>query len=230
VFEAARFRIAARVARIFGDEHATPPEGKVGVLLLGHRGYVGGLWDEIGRLQFDFLLREGLRPTDVLLDVGCGALRGGVHFVRYLNPGHYIGLDKEPALIRAGKRELGRAMLREKKPAFVISADFDFSTIPRKPTFALAQSLFSHLEPAHIEACLRRLRPAMAAGGRFYATFNEREQRVVAGHSHSHAFFAYRRDELAEIGVTTGWQPSYVGDIGHPRGQVVMLFTPHGRT
>jgi len=27
-----------------------------------HRELVGGLWDEVGRLQLDFLVREGLQP------------------------------------------------------------------------------------------------------------------------------------------------------------------------
>jgi hypothetical protein len=42
----------------------------------GHRESVGGLWDEIGCPQLDFLVEQGLRPHDVLLDVACGSLRG----------------------------------------------------------------------------------------------------------------------------------------------------------
>ncbi len=38
---------------------------------------VGGLWDEIGQLQFDFLRAKGLLPRHKLLDFGCGSLRGG---------------------------------------------------------------------------------------------------------------------------------------------------------
>src|SRR5262245_17052197 len=71
-----------------------------------HRDFVGGLWDEIGRLQFDFLVAHGLKPEHKLVDVGCGALRGGVHFIRYLKPGHYFGLDLNASLIKAGEREL----------------------------------------------------------------------------------------------------------------------------
>jgi hypothetical protein len=57
------------------------------------RSIVGGEWDEIGRLQFDFLNGAGLKPRHVLLDVGCGCLRGGVHFVAYLERGNYVGID-----------------------------------------------------------------------------------------------------------------------------------------
>ena len=52
-----------------------------------HRNSVGGMWDEIGGLQRDFVLGEGLTPDMRLLDIGCGCLRAGVHFVRYLNAG-----------------------------------------------------------------------------------------------------------------------------------------------
>ena len=54
-----------------------------------HRQVVGGMWDEIGALQLEFLQGRGLQPDDLLLDVGCGSLRGGVKFVEYLNPVRY---------------------------------------------------------------------------------------------------------------------------------------------
>jgi hypothetical protein len=41
---------------------------------LDHRAYVGGLWEEIGTLQFEFLLRQGLAPSDCFLDIACGSL------------------------------------------------------------------------------------------------------------------------------------------------------------
>ena len=46
-----------------------------------HREAVGGLWEEMRRLQFDFLANQGLKPDHKLLDIGCGSMRGGVHFV-----------------------------------------------------------------------------------------------------------------------------------------------------
>ncbi len=42
-----------------------------------HRDMVGGMWEEIGRLQFEFLRARGLKPSHRLLDIGCGSLRGG---------------------------------------------------------------------------------------------------------------------------------------------------------
>ena len=70
---------------------------------LPHRKRVGGLWDEVDRLQFDFLVRQGLRPQHRLLGVGCGCgcFRGASNSRRYLEPGRYYGLDADASLIEA---------------------------------------------------------------------------------------------------------------------------------
>ena len=60
------------------------PEGEVGIKLLGHRKYVGGKWDEIGKLQFEFMKSQGVKPSDIVIDVGCGSFRGGIHFIKIM--------------------------------------------------------------------------------------------------------------------------------------------------
>ena len=83
-----------------------------------HRKFVGGMWERIGRHQFDFLRDRGLRPEHRLLDVGCGALRGGVHFIRYLNVGGYYGIDINASLLAAGRDvELPAAGLVDRQTA-----------------------------------------------------------------------------------------------------------------
>jgi SAM-dependent methyltransferase len=137
-----------------------------------HRKAVGGLWDEIGRLQFEFLLSHGLRPDDTLLDIGCGSLRGGVHFIRYLDAEHYVGVDQDRDLLEAGREhELGEVLLREKKPTLICDADFDFSRLGRQFGFALAQSLFTHLPANQIVRCLAETEKVLVPGGRLFATF-----------------------------------------------------------
>ena len=67
-----------------------------------HRKLVGGMWDEIGQLQFDFLLNHGLCQNHALIDVGCGALRGGTKCIDYLDPFKYFGTDINMNLIQIG--------------------------------------------------------------------------------------------------------------------------------
>jgi hypothetical protein len=84
------------------DNRVQDPEQNAQMESLDHRAYVGGLWEEIGRLQFEFLLRQGLAPSDCLLDITRGSLRGGVHFINYVNPGNYLGIQKQRRLVELG--------------------------------------------------------------------------------------------------------------------------------
>ena len=52
------------------------PEGNLGLMLIGYKNYVGGKWDQIGKLQFEFLKKNNLKPDHCFLDIGCGAFRG----------------------------------------------------------------------------------------------------------------------------------------------------------
>ena len=108
-----------------------------------HRELVGGLWDEIGALQFEFLKGRGLLPSHRLADVGCGALRGGVHFVRYLEPGRYHGLDVNASLLEAGRRELAAAGLADRAPELIADGGFALSRFGVDFDVALAVSLFT---------------------------------------------------------------------------------------
>src|SRR5271155_3139558 len=83
----------------------------------GPRGFVGGLWHELGELQFRFLVEHGLRPEHVLLDIACGSLRAGVRLIPYLAEGNYLGIDIDGDLIAHGRDvEIGKTLGAIKKP------------------------------------------------------------------------------------------------------------------
>lgn len=207
---------------------APRPEGPEGVKILGHRKYVGGLWDEIGSLQFEFLVNHGLRPQHYLLDIACGSLRAGVHFISYLERGHYLGIEKEESLLKAGiEDELGTQMYEEKQPQFVISKDFEFQKLSTAPHYALAHSLFTHLPAPVISNCLTKLRSFAREDCVFYATFNEVEEEIVnADTPHDHYIFHYTREQMEDLGAESGWNAQYIGDWNHPRFSKMMRFTP----
>jgi SAM-dependent methyltransferase len=202
------------------------PEGDAGIRMVGHRDYVGGLWEEIGRLQLDFLVEAGLTPAHCLLDIGCGALRAGVHFIHYLAAGNYLGLDKERTLIELGvEKELGTAARLAKQPEFVVSSRFEFAKFTRQPHFSIAQSLFTHLNVDDALLCLGSLRDFVATGHVCFATFFEGESARNASRSHSLLGFYYSRAEMERFGTRAGWHPTYIGDWKHPRRQMMMRYT-----
>jgi|SRR3990172_806872 len=201
------------------------PEGEQEIQRLGHRSYVGGSWEEIGTLQFDFLVRQGLKPSDCLLDIACGSLRGGVHFINFLDVGNYLGIDKENELVALGiEKELGKEMYEEKRPEFVVSDKFEFEKFSKKPRLSIAQSLFTHLTPADMGLCFEKLEAIVDAGHIFFATFLEGDSSANLNTSHSLVGFHYSREEMIGFGSNRGWKATYIGDWNHPRNQMMMKY------
>jgi SAM-dependent methyltransferase len=198
-----------------------------------HREFVGGMWDEIGALQFAFLRAQGLSPADALLDVGCGALRGGVHFVRYLDPGRYCGLDVNASLIEAGRQELGAELLRDKAPQLVVADDFDFAAFGTTFRYALAVSVFTHLDMNRIVICLARMCKVLAPGGRFFASwFEAPAPATIAPQQHPAGIvthyatdpYHYAFAEMQAMASFAGLAVERIGDWQHPRGQRMLCF------
>lgn len=203
-----------------------------------HRSKVGGLWDEIGRLQFDFLVHHGLKPNHRLLDVGCGCFRGGVHFVRYLEPGRYYGLDSDASMIEAGfteELEAGGLLPRLPRENVVVEAGFDASGFGVQFDFALAQSVFTHISANDIRLCLIRLARSVRPGGAFFASFFE----CPPGHAEELPLahepggittfmnrdpFHYREKHVSDLCADLPWRMENMGIWGHPRGQNMLRF------
>jgi SAM-dependent methyltransferase len=199
-----------------------------------HREAVGGRWDEIGRWQFELLVAHGLQPNSRLLDVGCGALRGGIHFIRYLEPGNYYGLDMNASLIKAGREvELVQAGLTDRDPHLLVDGDFNLNRFGTTFSFALAQSVFSHLPANVIHRCLVQIAAVLEPGGRFYATFFEAPTRhhlapinhpsgivTTSDNDPFHYHFSWFSFLAAELPLTV----TNLGDWQHPRSQHVLEF------
>jgi SAM-dependent methyltransferase len=204
-----------------------------------HRSTVRGndaFWDYLGKRQLDYLVEQGLQPSHYVLDVGCGPLRAGVHFIGYLEPGHYAGIDKrEDTLERARRVELPRYGLEDKAPLLLVNGAFEFSELGETFDYAIAQSVFTHLTVNVITRCLVEMAKVLRPGGRFYATIYENPQgktylgeiqqseRVVSYPDRDK--YHYDLDTLRAACQGTGLTMSYGGDWGHPDNQKMVVFT-----
>ncbi|MBN2303471.1 MAG: class I SAM-dependent methyltransferase [Anaerolineae bacterium] len=216
----------------------TPParQTPVAPAIAAHRKAVGAGWDEIGPFQFDFLVSQGLQPEHYLLDVGCGSLRGGVHFVRYLEDGHYYGIDAQQWLLDAAREiELPQAGLADRTVHLLCRDDFDASSFGVRFDYALAQSVYSHLPWNSIYRSLVNVQKVLKPGGRFYATFFEDQggQHKITPFHHERGGritypdqdpYHYEFDVFEDLARRVGLQVAYIGDWNHPRDQKMMVF------
>lgn len=197
----------------------------------GHRAVVGGMWDVIGPLQRDFLIAQGMKRTDRVLDIGCGALRGGAPLAEWLAPGGYYGIDISESLIEAGWREeIAAAGMAERLPRDHLHVTRDFE-VPFGVTFdlGLAVSLFTHLKIDGYQRCLERMIPHFRPGGRIFATVFEgqgpetRHPAGVVSYPNRDPYH-FTRDQLAQA-TPAGWTFDWIGDWAHPRDQQMIRLT-----
>ena len=203
-----------------------------------HRRVVGGLWDEMGRMQLEFLRAHGLEPVHRLLDIGCGCLRAGVHLAAFLEPGHYWGTDINASLLDAGHAvELAGAGLAGRVPRaqLVCDAEFAFPGIDATFDVAIAQSVFTHLPFNHLRVCLERLPRLLRPGGRLFATYFGipdgrptyepfRQQPGPVRSQGARDPFHYRTADLEYAARGLPWRLEDIGDWDHPRGQRMACF------
>lgn len=203
-----------------------------------HREFVGGLWEEMGELQLAVLRSVGLKAGHTLLDVGCGALRGGRLFVSYLEPGHYYGIDLRPELIDAGfELEITAAGFADRLPRSNLIADGEFNAalFKRAFDFALAFSVFTHLPLNHVRLCLEQLAAVVRPGGKFVATFFERPAGDQSNKPQTHAPanittyatqdpYHYSRADIEFACEGLPWRAIFLDDVIHPRGQKAACF------
>jgi SAM-dependent methyltransferase len=185
---------------------------------------VGGFWDEMGKLQFDFLIRKGLQPNNNLLDIGCGTLRAGKFFITYLESGNYFGIDISQKAIQYAERLIKKENLGSKNASLIFNKEknLKFNEFQnQKFDFILAQSVFTHLKPEHIEECFQNIKKIMHKNSKFFFTYKKSEkfkQIGVKGFKYPFSFFQRLADEYSFK------LKDFTSNYPHPRKQnMVML-------
>ena len=180
---------------------------------------VGGLWNELGLLQFETLKSHDLKACHRVLDFGCGTLRVGRFLIPYLKPGYYTGLDISSEAIRYAKLEHPEANL------YQVNSDFlAFLTNIKNTRFDYiwCHSVFTHLPPIHMEYTLSGLLMLLTPETKLFFTYQESEKRMGGLTSWRYPL----QDFQDVIGQTLG--NNYMiekCDYAHPRGQVLIKVT-----
>ncbi len=173
-------------------------------------------FEQIGKWQFDRMKGHGLKTQHKFLDLGCGVLRGGIHFIEYLDKGNYTGMDVNKKVLRKGKERIKEHDLEHKKPTVINNSDLKFSEIEERQDYVLAVSVFTHLKRKHIEECFSNIESILKPNGFFLFTYNKTISDEPPGFldytfSHTNNFF----EQLIKENGLTGRQVF----SGHPKGQ-----------
>ncbi|MEN9258340.1 MAG: hypothetical protein Q6L55_06400 [Gloeomargarita sp. SRBZ-1_bins_9] len=123
--------------------------------------------------------------------------------------------------------EVTDELIKLKKPYFVVSYDFEFERFPEKVDLAIAHSLFTHLPPRLIHKCLKNFLVKAKGQTILFATFFETNKTVKnPPKPGDHKSFLYTREEMVYFGEANGYSSQYIGQWGHPRGQVMVAYSP----
>ena len=188
--------------------------------LLGTRVAVGGMWDYLGKFQLDFLIGKGLKPEHTLLDVGCGCLRGSLHFIRYLKKGHYWSSEISPNVLSVGQVYLRQAGLLDKDPHLTLTDDFGFEElVGQQFDFVQAFGVFTDMPPNSIRECFANLHKVLSIYGAFHATFVS-DAKFVG--DPVLIDFRYPLECFRDLCVPNGYSVKIVEPFDHPKNHTMI--------
>ncbi|MDI3262610.1 MAG: class I SAM-dependent methyltransferase [Fulvimonas sp.] len=132
------------------------------------------LWRMKRAFQIEFLRAHGLRPTQTVVDIGCGSLRGGIALIDYLEAGRYVGIDVRAEVLAEARRELARERLEHKRPRLIHAQTLSSVRLDTPADVCWAFSVLFHMSDAILEESLAWVARQLAVDGVFYAN-------VIAG-------------------------------------------------
>lgn len=157
---------------------------------------------EQARAQFDFLVAGGLKPTNRVLDYGCGSMRTGVHIMAYTSTDNYVGADLSRLFVRRGLKHIVRpAGIDSQQVAFVIIRDPDLSELDGQ-TFDLiySDSVLHFIPTSYFVRTIRGMRRLIRPGGRLLFNYPT-DPSVLKGKQQ----FFRTGAQIANICESVGW-------------------------
>jgi SAM-dependent methyltransferase len=167
-------------------------------------------WQMLAQSQYDYLIRHGLKPSDRMLEIGCGNLRVGWRFIDYLESGNYYGVDISPDLLMSAERTLIRHELQAKLPHLTVVDNLTLGFLPADHfTVVHAHGVFSHSPLPVIEQCLAHVGRLLAPDGFCDFTFDRTD-----GPEHHVLWedFYYRTETLVDLAAGLGLEAEFMDD------------------
>ncbi len=121
-----------------------------------------------------FLIKNGLKKTDKVLDYGCGSLRLGKTLMEFLEPGKYVGVDISDHFYNLGKKHyVNSKIINEKKPRFFIinSNDYEKFMTNKKFDYIYSSWVLMHIPPYELNNYFQNIFPLMHNKTKFYFDF-----------------------------------------------------------
>ncbi len=130
------------------------------------------LWKMKREFQIKFLKNAGLKPQHVLLDIGCGTLRGGIPIIEYLENKHYFGIESRKDVLDEGRNELDELGFMHKEPNLVAEANILDVNLTEKFDYIWAFSVLIHMHDGVLCDTLDFVSSHLLDVGVFYANVN----------------------------------------------------------
>ena len=124
---------------------------------------------------FNKLVSQGIRPSDTLVDYGCGTLRVGSLFIEHLEAGHYIGMDIDQRILADGLNQLPAELVESKRPTLeVISPDSLARVAARQPRWVCSKGSPAARATARTQRVLWKPVSSHSCGRNWLALFADR--------------------------------------------------------
>lgn len=143
---------------------------------------VGGGFEPIGQMYFDYF-RDlcAVKPSDKILDLGCGCGRMAVPFIGFLTNGEYHGIDVEYPLIQWCKENITQPQFHfyleniynnRYNPHGVFKAsEYKLPFPDGNFDFTFLTSVFTHMLLKDVENYLSEISRTLKLGGKCFITF-----------------------------------------------------------
>ncbi len=174
---------------------------------------------EMGQMQLNVMLEQGLEPHHRVLDIGCGTLRAGLWLMKILESGRYLGIEPNRARLGFGiDHVVGPELMERKQPRFDGNAEFDLGVFDERFDFMVARSVWTHASKTQILAMLDGFVEHGAPGAVFLTSFiparTPEEDYTGEGW--------VGRSESSPFGGLVGHDPAWIQGVCQARGLSVV--------